>query len=417
MPAFIFFLCSLLFLLWVSRRRNIEAISLYWIFAAFQCLYNIIPWVTSQLNLPVMVLLSDHAVVDTQLTLAAVSNLCFGCIFLAFYRNNSLLVFRSQVQPEKRRNFILLALPLFLLTCAMCAKWGWNQFATGAVTGTPGGMFTVTAYVKLIFVSTYLYYLYRFGLDRWGWLLFAENGIVMFIDGARTDFLPVAIVTCLVYAAHLSRTQRRKVYILAVIGVVASIGARSIILSRKASVLENLIAPVTVEGTMGAYSSLQAIYAVQHHANNGYTYGASYVVDPLLELLPRGQVRNDFQFLPNWERQINMGIPGKFAPMGGFYYQAEAIAAFWYVGPPLMTSLFAAALIWMERIKNRHFLVYLAWAGTTGVLFPKTTFANDFKIFLTELIVLTSFSAMHHYRVFMAKASANLGSPGITSVS
>jgi hypothetical protein len=406
MLAIFLFLCSLLFLFWVSRRQGIEAISLYWVFAAFQCLYNITPWITSQLNLPVLPLLSDHALIDAQLILSAVSNLCFGCMFLAFYRSTPLSSLRPPSHPRKHRNFFLLVLPLFLLVCAMCAKYGWNQFATGTVEiSNAGGMYTVTAYLKDTFTAIYLYYLYRFGIDRWSWVLFVELAIVMLIDGARTTFLPVAIVTCIVYAARLSRAQRRKVYALALLGVFASIAARSIILSSKSTLIENLIAPVTGEGDMGAYTTLQAIYAVQHHANTGYTYGASYLIDPLLELLPRGEVRDDYQFLPNWEHQIYMGIPGKFAPMGGFYFESEAVAAFWYLGPPLITSLFAAALIWMERTKNRHLLVYLVWAGTIGVLFAKTTFANDFKMFLTQFLVVAALAAVHRYRVFMASTA------------
>jgi hypothetical protein len=78
MLALLLFLCSLLFLLWVSRRQSVEAISPYWVFVAFQCLYNLVPWVTSQLDLPAMRLLSDRAVIDTQLVLSTVSNFCFG---------------------------------------------------------------------------------------------------------------------------------------------------------------------------------------------------------------------------------------------------------------------------------------------------------------------------------------------------
>lgn len=416
MLALFLFLCSLLFLLWVSRRRNIEAISLYWVFAAFQCLYNLVPWVTSQLDLPAMRLLSDRTVIDTQLILSAISNVCFGYIFLAFYKNIPLVTTRPPSRPGQHRNFVLLVLPLFFLTCILCGKYGWNQFGTGAEMGTPGGMFTVTAYVKHVFIAIFLYYLYRFGIDRWGWVLFVENGIVMFIDGARTTFLPVAVVTCLLYAAQLSRAQRKKVYVLALVGAFASIGARSIVLSKQATFLENLIAPVAVEGSMGAYSSLQAIYAIQHHANSGYTYGASYVVDPLVELLPKGDLRDKGQFLTKWEQKIDMGIPDQFAPMGGFYYQAEAIAAFWYLGPPLIASLFAASLVWMERIKNRYLLIYLVWAATIGVLFVKTDFADDFKAFLTHLLVVGCLSAVHNYRVLMAKAVVNLGSHETTSV-
>lgn len=411
-----FFLCSLLFLLWVSRRANIEAISLYWVFASFQCLYNLIPWITLQLNLPAMQLLSDRHVVDTQLILSAISDISFGCIFLAFYKNTPLTISRPRPLPSQQRNFALLTLPLFLLTCVLCAKFGWNQFATGAQTGSPGGMFTVTAYVKHIMVGVFLYYLYRFGIDRWGWILFAENGIVMFIDGARTTFLPVAVITCMVYAAQLDRAKRKKVYVLALVGLLASVGARSIILSKQAGFIENLMAPVAVEGSMGAYPSLQAIYAVQHHANNGYTYGASYLVDPLVELLPKGDLRDKGQSLTNWEHGIDLGIPDKFAPMGGFYYQAEAVAAFWYFGPLLITSLYAASLVWMERTKNRHLLFYLVWAGTIGVLFVKINFANTFKIFLTQFLVAKGLWAVHNYRIFMGRKTTDPKSSGVTSL-
>ena len=416
MAALSLFLCSLLFLLWVSRRRNIEALSLYWVFAAFQCLYNIVPWVTCQLNITAMRLLSDRAVIDAQLILSAVSNVGFGFIFLFFYRNIPLAISRPSSRPQQHRNFVLLAFPVFLLVCVLCAKYGWNQFATGAETGTPGGMFTVTAYTKHLFIAIFLYYLYRFGIDRWGWVLFAENGIVMFIDGARTTFLPVAIVTCLVYAAQLSRAQRKKVYLLALVGVFASIGARSIILSKQSTVLENLIAPVAVEGSMGAYSSLQTIYAVQHHVNDGYTYGASYLVDPLLDFLPRGELRDNDKFLKRWEHNIDMGIPDEFAPLGGFYYQAEAVAAFGYIGPPLITTLFAACLVCMETIKNRHLLVYLVWGGTIGVLFVKTNFANDFKVFVTQFLFTATLTAAHAYRVFMAKGIIDLDSRGAADI-
>ncbi len=399
MAAFSIFVCSLLFLLYVARAKKIAPISLYSVFIAFQCLYNVVPWVTSLLDLPVLRLLSDRSVVDTQVTLAGLSNICFGLIFLFFYKNRPIKA-STEASQQKRRNYFLLVLPAFLITCVLCAKYGWNQFATGAETGEPGGMYSVTAYVKHAFIAIYIYYLYRFGLDKWAWRLFLLNIIVLFIDGARTTFLPVAFLTLMLYSSKQAKSNRR-VYIVAAMGVFFAIAARSIILSGNSSVAQKLIAPVAVEGTMGAYPSLQAIYAVQHNLTDGYTYGGSYVLDPLLLMIPSADLR-DHQLLKTWERQIDPGIPDKFAPMGGFYYLAEAVAAFSYLGPPLVTTIFAGVVVMMERLKAKHALAYYFWVATVGVLFVKTNFANSFKIYITQFLLALMLVAIHRYRVWMA---------------
>jgi hypothetical protein len=401
MIAFIFFGCSLLFLLHVSRAKAIEALSLYWVFIVFQCLYNVAPWAASFVDTSALSLLSDHAVIETQLTLSAISNFCFGAVFLTFYKRTPLAAPSSRASLRSGRNIFILAFPVFLLTFALCAKYGWNQFATGVESADDqGGMFTVTAYAKHFFIAIYIYYLYRFRLNRWAWILFLQNAIVMFIDGARTTFFPIAFLTFFIYASQQVRATK-KVYILAALAIFSTIAARAIIFTGNSTALQKLVAPVVVEGTMGAYPSLQTIYAVQHHANDGYTYGASYIVDPLLLLLPKGGLRQS-QFLKSWEQKINAGIPDEFAPMGGFYYVAEAVAAFSYLGPPLITTLFAALMVWMESVKNRHRLVYFVWAGNIGVLFVKTNFANAFKIFATQLLIVLLFAGIRRYRLFMA---------------
>lgn len=405
MIAISLFLCSLLLLLYVARAREVETISLYWVFVAFQCLYNLAPWITSYLDIPVLSLLSDHAVVDTQLVLSAISNVCFAIVYWAFYRRTPLAPPRNASTIRRRQNFVILAFPIFLITSVLCFKYGWNQFATGAVmSDDQGGMFTVAAYAKHVSVAIYIYYLYRFGLDRWGWVLFIENVIILLIDGSRTTFLPVAFLSLLIYSSHELRRNNKRAYVIAALGIFATIAARSLILTGDSTVLQKLIAPVAVEGTMGSYMSLQTIYAVQHDAHDGYTYGASYLVDPIALLLPKSDLRNEGQFLVSWEQKLDLGVSEKFAPMGGFYYMAEAIAAFSYLGPPLVTSLFAAVLVWMERVKNRHTLVYFVWVSSIGVLFVKLNFANGFKIFVVQLLIALILVGIQKYRTLMARA-------------
>jgi hypothetical protein len=397
------FLCSLILLLYIARVRKVEAISLYWVFVAFQCLYNLAPWITSYLNIPVLSLLSDHALIDLQLILSAISNICFGGVFWIFYRTTPLASSGNDPSFLRRRNFLILSFPIFLLTSALCVKYGWNQFATGAtMSDEAGGMFAVAAYAKHLFVAIYVYYLYRFGLDRWAWLLFIENVIVLMIDGARTTFFPVAFLTLLIYSYNEINRRNKKVYVIAALGIFATIAARSLILSGDSTVLQKLIAPVAVEGTMGGYTSLQTLYAVQHHGHDGYTYGASYIVDPIALLLPKGELRNNNQSLVSWEQKLDLGMTDRFAPMGGFYYMAEAIAAFSYLGPPMITALFAGALVWMERVKNRHKLVYFAWVSSIGVLFVKSNFANVFKVFLVQLLMVMVLAGIRRYRVLMS---------------
>jgi hypothetical protein len=108
----------------------------------------------------------------------------------------------------------------------------------------------------------------------------------MLIDGGRTTFLPIALLTFfMLNDLSIDKRRIRKVYLAAVLGVVASIAARAEII-KSSSLLVRMTIPVTVEGTMGAYSSLQSIYAAEVHPNAKYTYGASYVVDPLVWFLP-----------------------------------------------------------------------------------------------------------------------------------
>ncbi len=403
-----FFILSVLFLVWISWKKGIRALSLYWIFIAFQCLYNITPWVVSLLDFQPFLLLNDHEVINTQLRLAASANVCFGIVFLGFFKEMPLGCCPDPGTQEKRRNFVLCVLPVFVLACLLCAEYGWNALsagmATGSVSANPGGMYGLAINAKFLYLGIYLYYLYRFGLDKWAWVLLAGDVIILMIDGARTTFLPIALVTLIIYNNQAASTKKMKLYALAFVGLVISVGARAAFVEGNSGFVKMLV-PITVEGTMGAYPSLQSIYAIQHHFNNGYTYGASYVIDPIAwTILPHGDFRERVQFFAPWTRSISDGIVETFAPAGGFYYISEAVAAFSYAGPAIITTAFALFLVWLERVKTRHPLFYTTAASTLGVLFVKFIFAGVFKMFLIELAVGCSLLGIHRLRIFLGKA-------------
>ena len=378
--------------MWVAAKKHIPPISAYGIFLAFNILYNSVPYLANRLDLNITPpLISDNAVINTQLLLAASANVCFGLVFLFRFSRVKFTVQQETIPVARRRNYVVLVLPLFLVTCFLCAKYGWHAYSAavdfeGESLG--GGLFTLAAYVKYCFVAVYIYYLYRFDFDKWASILLGENVVVMAIDGGRTTVFPIILLTLMiVYDKSTERKSRRKIYMGLALGVCVSILVRSLIVHDD-SLLLRLVIPVGVEGMMGAYPSLQSIFAVRNMPHPAYTYGVSYLVDPIVWLLPL-DLREKFSFLQDWSRHILPVLPDRqFAPMGGFYYLAESIAAFSYLGPALVTTCFALALVSIERMKNKHRLFYFVWTSTIGILFVKTIFGNVFKLFVIQSIAV-----------------------------
>jgi hypothetical protein len=393
MPILLF-AASMVFLIWVGRLRKIRLLSPYGVFIAFQVLYNIFPWASVSFGLGSMMfsLLADQSIVNIQLVLSSTANLCFGAVFLFFYKDVRFQEADRSALGTSRRNYLWLAAPLFLITVALCEKYGWHQFTFAHYAADSGeilgGMYTVTAYFKFAFVGVYLYYLYRFGLDKGAWILLAEHIVVLVVDGARATFLPVFLVTMFMLIDKASMRKRLKyVYILALLGFILSMATRALIFE-EGSLLEDVAGPVTIEGVMGDYSSLQSIYGVERLPSPSYSYGASYVLDPFIWLIPQSIGRERFLFFNRWTDQLAPILSEEFSPLGGFYYVSEAVAAFSYLGPALVTTVFAFVLVWVDRHKNSHRLLYLAWMPTIGLMFIKVPFDNGFKIFLIQFLIM-----------------------------
>jgi len=403
------FAASIIFVVFVARRKHIRALSPYGIFIVFQILYNVMPWITasSGVDSALFGLMSDMRLVNIQLVLAAISNVCFGLVFLMFYRDVRFAAPPLPSSKRVRRNYLYLAFPLFLVTCALCEKYGWHQlsFAGYAVGGgeTLGGMFTVTAYVKYVFVAVYLFYLYRFGLDKGAWILLGQHVIVMVIDGARTTFLPVFLVTLFMLLDKGSNRKKLKtIYTLGLAGFVLSIGTRALVL-RDSNLLQNMVTPVVVEGTMGDYSCLQSIQGVENLPHPQYTFGATYILDPLVWLIPRSMGREGLSSFTQWTNGLAPVLNERFSPMGGFYYLSEAIAAYSYAGPPIVTTIFAFVLVWVDRNKNTHRMLYLAWMPTVGLVFIKVIFGNGVKLFLIELLSLQILRMLGQFKMLLPR--------------
>jgi hypothetical protein len=169
-----------------------------------------------------------------------------------------------------------------------------------------------------------------------------------------------------------------------------------------------MVLPVVVEGGMGDYPSLQSIQGVESMPNPHYTYGTSYILDPLVWLIPQSIGRKGLSPFENWTDSLSNVLEDKFAPMGGFYYISEAVAAFSYAGPAIVTLIFAGFLLWIELNKNRYRLLYLAWMPTIGILFVKMQFGNCFKLFAIQFLSIYLLSALSKIKVSLPQRPHNM---------
>ena len=397
------FCASLVFAIFVARKRRLRLLSPFGVMMAFQALYNLTPWLTARIapETALFPLLFDLRTIDIQLILASTANFAFSFVFFFFYRN-ARIAHVPRGSGIASRNYLLLSLPVFVTTCAFCGKYGWHQLTLAGYeaggTDALGGMFTVTAYVKFFFVGIYLNYIYKFGLDKGAWVLIAEHILVMIIDGARATFLPVFIMTLFILADKTNASRKlRSIYLAAIGGLLVSIGTRAVII-HETNFFRTMLAPVAVEGAMGDYSCLQSIHGVETLPRLHYAWGATYVVEPFVWLIPRSIGRESLSPFSHWIKELSPSLTDEFAPMGGFYYLSEAIANFSYLGPAIVTSIFAGVLIWVDHRKNTHRLLYLAWMPTMGLMFVKVQFGNGFKLFLIELLSLQLLRALGRAR-------------------
>jgi len=389
------FLISTIFLFVVAAVRKIPLLSPYGIFLAFQLLYNLAPWATAVLGIstPLFTLLGDIHLANVQLYLSASANICFGLCFLLFYKRVRLQR-PSTISHSEKVSLFWTIFPLFLVTLVLVHFYGWNKITfltVGTGETVAGGMFSVTSYMKYAFIASYLYYLYRFGFDKYAGLLLVQQTIVMLVDGARTTFLPVALLTLFV-VGDTAQNQRRnlRLYVIALISILLSLITRALILGGNSTLAEKVFGPVMVEGTMGDYSALQSLDSILNGGKSylHFTYGFSYLIDPISWFLPTGDLRNKLTFFQHWVDGITPYLREPYSPMGGFYYGAEATAAFSYAGPAIVTLMFGLWLVWMERNKNRFRMLYIAAMPTLGLLFAKAIFGNLVKICIIQLMMM-----------------------------
>lgn len=385
----IFFIFSIVFLLIISWAKKITLFSPYGFFIFFSVLYNLIPYLTSRGCIdPVGKLNYYQNLIDKQLMVVAFSNIIFGIIYFIKYKQVRYIFTKSRVAKLKDLKifYFIFYFIFFLIACYLCYKYGWNQHSH-YYSDAYSKQYSITAYVKYSFVAAYLFYIYIYGLDKFSIIILILQIILMLVDGARTTFFSVFAITINIFVLKGIKIKKSKKFIASIIfiiGIFCIILTRAIIMED--SISNNGLRSIFIEGDGGSYMSLQTLYVYDNNFISEYTWGRTYIIDPLIYVFTKGVTRDNLLFYNKWINDASMYLDESFAPRGGFYYMAEGISFFPIFGPMIITGFFAFVTSSIENNKNKHRILYIVYLSTIGVLFSKQIFSNLFTIFIAILL-------------------------------
>lgn len=297
--------------------------------------------------------------------------------FLFFYLVKDRKIFFESEYIVRRILVYPFFIFLFILLVMLGHDYGWHAISLSKETNL---YTTLYAYVKYLFIVLSLFMLLNRNLkNKELILIFILNVIVMFVDGARTTFLGLLLGYLFILYKKGVRFSLKTSFLI-ILGVMLLPAARAIVMSSD-NFLSDFISSIVIESTFGGYTSLQGVYATQ---NSNYLFGLSYLLDPIIYLLPKDFRENHLFF--NELMNINNLKGDEFAPLGGFYYIAETYSNFGVFGGAIVGGIFGYILRKLESTDKNLFIIALIFISTFGATFAKQNFANEFKIFFVFLI-------------------------------
>lgn len=362
-------------------RRGLMLFSPYYFFIGFNLLYCACATQAVFMEVYTLPLMGDR-----RITTLLVSG---GWLALIGFSTGYLWNCREQEygNPPLRSldaTFWLLYIPLWLLISAIAPTYGWHAFTREAGGQGGGAAYTVFAYAKYLFNCMGLLYFYAKSFSARGpmLLIIGSQTLLMLLDGGRTTYFGFMLAVAWLYNQdYRLNTSRALVYVV----VFGSLIVITRLLSFAESSVSLFFESVVYEGVFGGYSAMQTVAEYQY-STPYFLLGASYLFDPFIYLLPAG-TRENLLFFGQLAGRISSDIED-FAPMGGFYFIAEAYANFGLAGCFLVSALFGHVLRRVELSRPRWRWLAMAFIATLGSIFSKALFANSVKLFVTYAVFL-----------------------------
>lgn len=394
---------SVLFVVIILVLKRVNILSPSYLLLAFNSLYTYSIYFGHYFDYSLLPLLNDSNLVNWHMYISSSVNIAIGISYLVFFKKLKYISLskRIKISSSFKHVVYLLVYILIGITLSIFGKrYGWDAVSHHHI---HGGFASLYFYVRIMYAAMFIYYfiLNDKKIDVIFFMMIVLQGVVTIIDGGRTTIAPtLALIIYFLIEKH-GLQFKYILFILLVLFIV--IFTRALIM--KGQLWSSMLSSIFIEGAFGSYASLNVLNLILNGTVKSYTYGLSYIVDPLIWSVPFAN--ENWSIFSNF---VHVNFPnGNFTPMGGFYFVAEANAAIPIVGPFLITLIIFSLFAILERRHNKENLFFIAMYVSIGFLFTKVVFGNAIKIFViyfVSLIIIKFFTKLritHETRLYNNK--------------
>ncbi len=411
---------SFAILLIVFFRKKINLISNYTVYVFFTVLYSVFPTLTflkiePQIWFRHYTLNESELLVSTQILIMSLCNIIFAYVFYSSYRKSNISAVRPQAaKKDIYQNLIFISYTIACLALILIGlKYSYTS-NRGII------VHSIISNAKTILASVYVFFIVRYGLSYRILLMFFGYVFLLLVEQSRIYFVMV-LVTSLLYLQNTKEVKKETLIstngLLQVISSVKTgkLSNRQMIalllvsfvllsyvaLARSGVKIEDFIIflnPFYIEGDYGSYMILQTYDLVYKGVIDFYTLFLDYLVDPIIYLLPRfifmlsGINKDGVGIFETFVASYDRYLAEKYAPVGGFHYIAQASSALPFLGPLLVTYIFARVTVRVENsmrkatVSNFSELTYYLYSSGFAFVFIKTLFHQTVKYYATLAI-------------------------------
>ncbi|WP_305058883.1 hypothetical protein [Janthinobacterium sp. SUN137] len=380
-------LLSIIMAYFYVKKDKIFIFSPAIVFVAYNLFYIIALIIAYYGNVGITLsLLGDKGAINTAVLS---SSLALPFFLIGYGYRNSVVIHGPQrtLRLAHLNGFFLCYLFLWLGLMAFGKDLGWHAISHD---NAHGWKTVVFAYAKYCFVAMALLFIYlRKSKPREIFFIFVTQVALMMVDGGRTTFFGFLVAAAWIWHQN-GGVVKKKHYIFCALALFAILSARAIVLNQNFA--DAIVGSVGIEAYFASYTLLQSVSIVDNTRH--ILYGLTYLLDPFIYLLPSG-IRDDHLILLKF---VGAGNTDElYAPMGGFYYAAEAYANFGVFGPSLVAFFYALLFRYFERQVKYYRFVGIIFIASFSSIASKVNFANGIKVFLVYLLFTLVF------RLFFAR--------------
>lgn len=419
-PSIGLLIISFLTLLFVLIKKKINIVSNYTVYIFFSILYSVFPTLTflgiePQVWFRHYTLNGSEILISTQIAIMSLCNVVFAHTFYTRYKK-SYLVLPNLTQSLKKDSYKNVIFITYTTLCVLLLYFGYKYSYTS---GRGEVIHSIISNAKTILASVYIYFLVRYRLNYRLLIMFLSYLLLLFVEQSRWYFVSV-LVASLFYIQNVKEVKQTliaetrsytvlidkvKLGKLDIIQLVAILVIFSTVLSyvglarSSVEVKDFLIFlnPFYIEGDYGSYMILQTYDLIYKGGIEFYTLFLDYLIDPVIYLLPRflfivlGLEKDKvgiFSFFVSFHEHY---LTETYSPVGGFHYIAQASSAFPFLGPLLVTYIFAVITVRVENSLHKNSsklneLNYYLYSAGFAFVFIKTLFHQTIKYYLTLAI-------------------------------